>query len=68
MVSFSYFDGGTMNHPLKTWPGPFQAVWDGVKLFEYRVNDRDFKVGDMLALMEYDPVFLAQLLNLTMLS
>jgi hypothetical protein len=44
-----------MIHELKTWPGPFQATWNGLKLFEFRKNDRDFKVGDTLLLREYDP-------------
>jgi len=28
-----------INHDLKTWPDPFQAVWDGKKLFELRLRD-----------------------------
>jgi len=43
-------------HVLKTWINPFQAMWDGRKLFELRKNDRDFQVGDVLELHEYDPV------------
>ena len=27
----------------------------GIKSFEYRRNDRDFKVGDLLLLREWDP-------------
>lgn len=44
-----------MLHELKTWPGYFQAVWDGIKNFECRKDDRGFQVGDYLDLKEYDP-------------
>jgi hypothetical protein len=43
-------------HELKTWPQYFQQVIDGVKTFEYRFNDRDFREGDDLLLLEYDPI------------
>ncbi len=42
-------------HELKTWPHPFRAVWDGSKTHEVRVNDRDFRVTDLLVLREWDP-------------
>lgn len=42
-------------HVLKTWPEPFQAVWDGTKTAEFRKNDRGFAKGDTLCLLEYNP-------------
>lgn len=43
-----------MIHELKIWPEYFQAVKAGTKNFELRRNDRDFKVGDIINLKEYD--------------
>ena len=42
-------------HTLKTWPSAFEAQKAGVKTFEFRKNDRDFAVGDLLVLRWYDP-------------
>ena len=41
-------------HALKTWRKMFKAVWDEEKKAEFRVNDRDFQVGDDLLLLEFD--------------
>lgn len=46
----------TRVHHLKTWPEPFQAVIDGRKRHEVRVDDRGFAVGDVLTLKEWDPI------------
>lgn len=42
-------------HRLKTWPEFFRALLLGTKTYEVRRNDRDFRVGDVLVLAEYDP-------------
>lgn len=42
-------------HDLKTYPIYFKPVVDGRKKFEYRYNDRGFKVGDLLQLREWCP-------------
>ena len=44
-----------MIHDLKCWPAPFAAVASGLKRHEVRVNDRPYKVGDTLHLMEWVP-------------
>lgn len=43
-----------MIHALKTQPEYFEEVRSGRKQFELRENDRDFHVGDYLALNEWD--------------
>ena len=45
-----------MVHALKIYPEYYEAVKSGKKPFEVRKNDRDFKVGDILALNEFDPL------------
>lgn len=51
----AFLSCGSKTHVLKTWPEPFEAVLSGLKNFELRVNDRDFRVGDILCLQEFDP-------------
>ena len=42
-------------HHLKTWPAFYPSVLDRSKPFEVRKDDRNFMVGDLLILEEYDP-------------
>ena len=43
-----------MIHELKTLPVYFGEVWNGNKTFEIRKDDRGYKVGDSLKLLEYN--------------
>ena len=45
---------GPVVHRLKADPAPFAAVRDGLKKYEVRRFDRDFKVGHYLELLEFD--------------
>lgn len=42
-------------HDLRIWKSFFESVINGEKSFEMRKNDRGFKVGDTLNLIEVDP-------------
>jgi FtsP/CotA-like multicopper oxidase with cupredoxin domain len=42
-------------HRLKTWPVSWEHIRDGMKRFEFRKNDRNFQVGDIVVLREWDP-------------
>jgi hypothetical protein len=42
-------------HDLKCWPEWFEPIKSGDKTAELRLNDRDYKVGDILVLREYEP-------------
>lgn len=42
-------------HRLKTWPEYFCLTRSGEKRFDFRDNDRGFKVGDVLKLEEWVP-------------
>lgn len=44
-------------HELKIYQEYFEAVKDGRKKFEIRKNDRNYKVGDILVLLEYDKYY-----------
>lgn len=43
-----------VTHKLKILPEYFEAVIKGLKTFEIRKNDRDYKVGDKIVLREYN--------------
>lgn len=43
-----------MIHELKISPKYFEDVRNGMKRFELRRDDRDFKVGDLITLKEYE--------------
>ena len=45
----------TPRHELKVWPMFYDALAAGIKTFEVRFNDRNFKPGQMLRLREYSP-------------
>lgn len=42
-------------HRLKIWPQFIDAIGREEKTFEVRKNDRDFRVGDILHLREWNP-------------
>lgn len=42
-------------HNLKCWPSMFEAIERGEKRAEFRRNDRDFAVGDIVSLRRWDP-------------
>lgn len=43
-------------HNLKIYPEYYEAIEDGLKRAEIRVNDRDYRVGDFMLLRCFDPV------------
>ncbi len=43
-------------HDVKSWTHFFQAILAGEKTHDLRLNDRDYKVGDVLRLHEYDNI------------
>lgn len=50
-------DRHPMEHRVKSWPELFEATLSGSKRHEMRrATDRNYRVGDLLVLQEYDPV------------
>jgi hypothetical protein len=45
----------SITHELKSWPEFFNPVFTGIKNFELRKNDRNFVVGDVIVLREWQP-------------
>lgn len=43
-------------HELKCWPEHFDPLARGLKTIELRLNDRNYQVGDVLYLREYEPL------------
>lgn len=41
-------------HTLRSWCHLFQPMLDGIKTHDLRVDDRNYQVGDILHLQEYD--------------
>jgi hypothetical protein len=57
-TSLPHFDCARprMEHRVKSWPSFFEATLSGVKTHDVRrATDRDYRVGDTLRLMEFDP-------------
>lgn len=44
-----------MTHEIKCWPEFMHDLATGRKSFEVRKNDRDYLVGDMLLIREFNP-------------
>jgi hypothetical protein len=45
-----------IEHRVKSWPTIFEATLAGTKTHDVRrLSDRDYRVGDTLILMEFDP-------------
>jgi ribosomal protein S17 len=40
----------------KAWPELYEAISNGKKKFDLRLNDEECKEGDILFLREYDPL------------
>ena len=49
-------EGCSVVHELKCWPRFFAAILSGEKKHDLRQSDdREFRVGDLVRLREYDP-------------
>lgn len=46
---------GGMEHAVKSWPSSFEDILTWRKNFDVRINDRNYRVGDILRLREFIP-------------
>lgn len=44
-----------MIHHIKCWPEYFESIENGIKTFELRKDDRNYKIGDTLVIRDFDP-------------
>lgn len=42
-------------HELKSWPDSFKNIWDGLKTYDVRKDDRVFIIGDKAKFREFQP-------------
>lgn len=49
-----------LHHDLKVWKEFFGPIFERKKMFEIRLNDRGFQVGDTLVLREVDPAVMIE--------
>lgn len=42
-------------HRVKSWPEYFRAIANGKRTHDLRRNDRNYEVGDLMLLEEFDP-------------
>jgi hypothetical protein len=45
-----------IQHSLKSWVGLFEPIMKGEKTHDLRVLDREYKIGDICELNEYNPL------------
>ncbi len=45
-----------IQHNLKSWVGLFEPIFKGEKTHDLRVMDRNYQVGDICELHEWEPV------------
>lgn len=47
-------DNAPRVHECRSWSHLFQPIIDGVKTHDLRIDDRNYRVGDLIHLREYD--------------